>query len=155
MTVGGVFDSYVPSAMGETPKSQEKSLLRTIRPATSLVRFLFYFLTTCVIYYVNEIEPVFQTRSKLTELLAVKPEFLRRGEHDSFRAEPNLYQSAFLHDVRRFKRIRQAISSLAFGGRGVGLLHGTQKRKGTHHIGVSRRGMVEEPSKLQNCNMEY
>ena len=132
VTVEDESDAFVLSAMGETPNGQEKTQSQTLPAVISLVRFSLLILASCVIYYIKSLEPGFKPNSNLSELMADRSLFLRQGECDSFRMEPNLYSSASLHDVQRIKRPAQQISSLAFGGRGFGLMHGAKKRGGAH-----------------------
>ena len=119
--------------MGNSPQQgQEKSYSRTRSRAISLVRFCIFTLEICVFYYVNSLEPVFQTGSNLVELLDSKPKFLRQGECGNSYIEPKPDLSSFLHDGQQGKGGVQRISSLAFGGRGVGMLHNAKDRKVAH-----------------------
>ena len=109
--------------MGTQNPGQERSPLAMFSIARSLVQ-IFSFLTALFFFYIEfALVPKFQTGITLTENLAVKQNFYRSDPRGAFGAWSRRTLRAFLYYVRRGRYRVQQISSLAFGGRCVGLIH--------------------------------
>ena len=110
--------------MGAFPKSgQERSQLRCICIAGSLVQ-LFLFLTIFCIFYVQvSLVPksVRPSGIQWLEFQAMKLNSLRADPRGAFHETSRSVRRRLLYGKGHF--YKQQFGSLAFGGRGVGLLH--------------------------------
>ena len=128
--------------MGETPETgQERLILRYLRAAGRLVHFFSTLTACCILFcivalmsYLNDI-----TRQ---ETFVEKQCFYRADPRGSFHSWSRKTLRHFLCGKGEFNK--QQFGSLAFGGRGVGLLHNSANWTVAHKRFDSTKGFPGE-----------
>ena len=127
-TVGSVFDQYVLSAMGNPESRSREPSFAMFSIAKSLVRLFLLLTAFFFIFCEISLVPKFKTGITIAEGLAFEQNFFRSDPRGAYDALSRKVRRALLYGHNSV----QQISSLAFGGRGVGLLHSLNGRKVVH-----------------------
>ena len=118
--------------MGNPVPRQERSVPWCFRIAGRLVNFISFLTVSCFIFAVFSLVPKFKPGITWPETLAEKQRLFHSHTCGAHYTPPTSTFATSRQNVRKRVHRFQLISSLAFGGRGVGLLHKSNGRKVAH-----------------------
>ena len=125
-----MFDKHVLAAiMGNPVPRQERSVPWCFRVAGRLINFVSFLTMSCFIFAVFSLVPKFKSGITWSETLYEKQYLFHSRTCYAYYTKPKPTLATFRQNARKRKRRFQLISSLTFGGRGVGLMHERKNRK--------------------------
>ena len=130
--------------MGNPVPRQERSVPWCLRIAERLINFVSFLTMSCFIFAVFSLVSKFKLDITWQETLYEKQRLFHSRTCYAYYTQPTPTSATLRQNVRKRKRRFQQISSLAFGGRGVGLLHNAKNRKVAHVDFDSTKGFPVE-----------